>query len=251
MGIDVDNFYLSTHLDDPEYMWLPRWIFPPEFILAHNLEHLFVNDRILTRINKGMYGLPQSGRLAYIQLIKHLQKHGYVRTGVTPGLFRHVTRKTIFSLVVDDFGIKYTKQEDAQHLIDTLEKAYSITINWKGAIFLGLHLKWDYTNQTVEISMPGYILKALIRFHHKFIHAQDSPHHCARPNYGAKIQYANPITNTTLTTNQLKHAQQVIGVFLFYARAIDSTMLSAIGSIATNLSTDPWTETQKKHHPTP
>ena len=69
-----------------------------------------------------MYGLPQSGRLAYISLIKHLQLHVYTHAGFTPGLFIHATRDTFFSLVVDDFGVKYTARNDALYLIDTLKK---------------------------------------------------------------------------------------------------------------------------------
>ncbi len=38
-------------------------------------------------------------------------------------------KKICFTLVVDDFAIKYTKLEDAQHLIDVLKKGYTITIN--------------------------------------------------------------------------------------------------------------------------
>ena len=78
LGIDISNFYLFSDLPEPEYMYLPRWLFPPEFIKAHNLEHLFHNNRILCKINKGMYGLPQAGRLAYIKLVQHLRSHGYV-----------------------------------------------------------------------------------------------------------------------------------------------------------------------------
>jgi len=29
MTIDIKDFYLSTDMPDFEYMWLPRWIFPP------------------------------------------------------------------------------------------------------------------------------------------------------------------------------------------------------------------------------
>ena len=200
--------------------------------------------RILCKINKGMYGLPHAGRFAYIKLIQHLQKHGYIRAGLTSGLFRHVTRNIIFSLVVDDFGIKYTNRDDAQHLIDTLKKEYPITIDWDASIFLGMHLKWDYTNCTVTISMPGYVKTSLIHFNHAPSKSpQHLPHPYTQPTYGAKVQYAKQGSAYNLTPEQLKYAQQVIGVFLFYARTIDTTMLPAIGSIATNLSTSSWADT--------
>ena len=109
-------------------------------VIQPNIAHLFHNNRIMIEIRKGMYGLPQADRLAYIKLIDNLQKHGYVRAGLTPGLFKHTTRKTIFSLVVDDFGIKYSSLEDANHLIRSLvQQHYPITINWTGKIFLGIN----------------------------------------------------------------------------------------------------------------
>jgi hypothetical protein len=54
-----------------------------------------------------MYGLPQAGRLSQIRLIEHLARHGYHQCPNTPCLFRHRTRDTTFSLVVDDFGVRY------------------------------------------------------------------------------------------------------------------------------------------------
>jgi hypothetical protein len=69
-------------------------------------------------------------------------------------------------LVVDDFAIKYTCMEDAQHLIDALKQDYTITIDWDATNYIELTLKWDYKNQKVYAHMPGYIQKALLRFKH-------------------------------------------------------------------------------------
>ena len=69
-----------------------------------------------------MYDLPQSGRLANIALVKHLQIHSYGRASFTPYLLKHATRDTLFCLFVDDFRVKYTAKNDALHLIDTLKK---------------------------------------------------------------------------------------------------------------------------------
>jgi hypothetical protein len=69
-----------------------------------------------------------------------------------------------FSLVVDNFGVKYVGLEHAQHLFDTLQSNYTVTADWDGNSFLGMKLDWVYTNMTVDISMPGYVAKALQRF---------------------------------------------------------------------------------------
>ncbi len=38
------------------------------------------------------------------------------------GLLTHKTRETCFTLVVGNFAIKFTKMEDAKHLIEALKK---------------------------------------------------------------------------------------------------------------------------------
>ena len=103
-------------------MRLPWCISPQYFIDEHQIENIFINNIILVKISKGIYGLPQVGQLYYIALIKHLQPHGYNHTGFTPGLFKHATQDIMFSLVVDDFGLKYTAKNGALNLIDTLKK---------------------------------------------------------------------------------------------------------------------------------
>jgi hypothetical protein len=38
---------------------------------------------------------------------------------------------------VDDFVIKYTKKEDAQHLMNAIQKDYRITIDWDATKYIG------------------------------------------------------------------------------------------------------------------
>ena len=59
------------------------------------------------RIIRGIYGLPQSGKLANDLLKKRLEVHGYREVKHTPGLFKHDWRPMWFTLVSDDFGIKH------------------------------------------------------------------------------------------------------------------------------------------------
>ena len=63
------------------------------------------------------YGLRESGYIANIKLKRILGLDGYFPSRFTPGLFTHKTRDIAFSLVVDNFGVKYTKKEDAEHLV--------------------------------------------------------------------------------------------------------------------------------------
>jgi hypothetical protein len=189
-----------------------------------------------------MYSLPQAGRLAYIKLTKHLADDGYVLTGHTPGLFCHIPHPTTFNLVVDDFGVKVVGQTHANHLINTLKKHHDIIIDREGKIFCGIHLQWDYKKQTVDLSMPNYVTKALARLHHPTPNKpQHSPHPYATPVYGQKQQYAKPTPNSCqLTPDKIKFCQEFTGIFNYYTRAIDNTMQTAVSSIASSISTSSW-----------
>ena len=85
-----------------------------------------------------MYGLPQAGRLANDQLVTKLAAHGYEPCPLTHGLWRHTTRHTIFSLVVDDFGVRYSTRADAEHLIAALKENYQVSLDWTGERYCGL-----------------------------------------------------------------------------------------------------------------
>jgi hypothetical protein len=88
------------------------------------------SNHVMLAITKGMYGLPQDGSLAQERLLNHLSKHGYRPVRNTPCILRHDTRDAVvFSLVVDDFGIKYKNQADAEHLLLVLQELYTITIS--------------------------------------------------------------------------------------------------------------------------
>jgi hypothetical protein len=172
--------------------------------------------------------------LANDKLVKHLAKYDYAPTKHTPGLFTHATRPVAFSLVVDDFGIKYVGQEHAQHLVNAIRDLYTATTDWTGNLYCGISLAWDYTARTVDLSMPNYIKKALAAFQATApTRKEHAPHAWNKPNYGAHTQLtAEEDTSEPLNAAGLTRLQVVIGTLLFYARAIDSTMLVALGTLS-------------------
>ncbi|EJK49677.1 hypothetical protein THAOC_31417, partial [Thalassiosira oceanica] len=112
MTMDISNFYLNTPLKRPEYIRMKLSDIPDEIIREYNLRARATPDESLyIKINKGMYGLPQAGLLANELLEKRLNKSGYHQSKLVPGLWTHETRNIQFTLVVDDFGVKYTRRE--------------------------------------------------------------------------------------------------------------------------------------------
>ena len=126
--MDVSNFYLNTPLDRPKFMQLPIRIIPKEIIDKYNLNDIVDKGWVYCRIEQGMYGFPMAGKLANDLLINRMSKHGYHPCQYTPLLWKHVWRPVTFTLVVDDFGIKFLGDEHANHLKRYIEKYYKITL---------------------------------------------------------------------------------------------------------------------------
>ena len=122
-------------------MKLPLDIIPEEIIQQYNLRNLEHKGFVYMEIQKGVYGLPQAGKIANDKLKLHMSKFGYEPAPITPGLWRHQTIPLQFSLVVDYFGIKYERQEDITHLLDALKTIYKISEEWDGKLYCGLNLE--------------------------------------------------------------------------------------------------------------
>jgi hypothetical protein len=130
--VDIKNFYLNTPLGRFEYMVINLASLPQETIEKYDLNELAQDGKVYIEIQKGMYGLPQAGILADQLLQRNLAKDGYRPTTHTHGLWTHDTRPISFSLVVDDFGVKYVGREHAEHLMTCTRKNYNISSNWTG-----------------------------------------------------------------------------------------------------------------------
>ena len=139
---------------------------PQDIINAYELDNLVYDGHVYIEIQKGMPGLKQAGRIAQDRLVNHLAKYRYAPVACTPSLWKHRTRNFAFTLVVDDFGIKYVDKNHLDHLLNAIRDQYSVTVDMTGSKYLGLTLEWNYTDGTVFISMPGYIKTTLHKFQH-------------------------------------------------------------------------------------
>ena len=140
--------------------------------------------------------------------------------------------------MVDDFAIQYTSLRNSKHLLNALKTKYGISEDQEANIYIGILLKWDYAQRNVDLSTPGYITAALLRFRHMspIIHKY-SPHRHVAYTYGAAVQYTTPENDhPLLPTYILKYIQQVVGILLYYGIAINKTILVALGNIAAKQS---------------
>ena len=68
---------------------------------------------------------------------------------------------------MDDFGVMYHSQDDAMHLLNAIkESGYEATTDWKGNLYCGIVLDWNYKAGYVDLSMPQFITKLLEKAQH-------------------------------------------------------------------------------------
>ncbi len=81
-------------------------------------------------------------------------------------MWYHESCPITFTLVVDNFGVKYENKDDMDHLTASIKKDYMLTEDWTGNLYCGIQPDWDYAGRTVDISMPRYIKKKLQEYGH-------------------------------------------------------------------------------------
>jgi hypothetical protein len=115
------------------------------------------------------------------------------------------TTKHAFTLVVDDFGVKYVNENDVNHLIASIKKNYMLTEDWTGNLNCGIQLAWDYAGRTVVISMLGYIKKKLQEYGHIMPRKiQGCPYAPEPKKLGQNPKHLSPrITCQSLTKREL------------------------------------------------
>ena len=95
---------------------------------------------------------------------------------------------------------------------------------------MGLHLRWDYIERTVDLSMPGYVKKTLQRFCSP--HLQHCPYAWSKPTYGSKIQLSPVLdTSPSLDCSGKTRLPKIVGTLLYHTRAVNNPLLPALSTI--------------------
>ena len=126
----------------------------------------------------------------------------------------------MFSLLVENFGVKYVGEQNAKQLWDTIKNYYELAELWAGALYCSVKLDWYYKKRTVDIYITGYTKAALHKYQNirpKISH--NELHKRNRPHYGANVKmvpYGDQYQPITL--DGIKLAQKLIGALYLYVR---------------------------------
>lgn len=238
MTLDLKDHFLASPMDDPEYMRIPVRYIPDDIMQRYKLHEKVHNGYVYVKIKKGMYGLKQAALLAFNFLVENLKPFGYEPIPQTVGLWKHKSRPITFCLCVDDFGVKYFDKADVEHLISALKNFYKLSTDWTGKNYCGLTFDWQYDKGFVDVTMPDYIPAVLTRFNHKrsstIVHTPYKVAPFVPPTRGQRQYAPTPDTSPALDAKGTTLVQQIVGCLLYYARAIDNTMLVALNTIGSS-----------------
>ncbi len=234
MCLDIKNFYLTATLKYFKYMKIPLVLFQRWIVKQYNLAKHQKEGWVYLEMRRAVWGLPQAGILANKRLRRKVVLFGYYECVETLGLWKHETRPLTFTLVVDDFRVKYESKDDMDHLNAIIKSTYKVTKDWTGNLYCGISLDWDYINRTVDISMPGCIKKKLQEYNHALPRCmQTCPCSPEPKKIGADAQTPLAIDSSPLLDEKgLKQVQKIVGSILYYARVVDTTVLMALSAIA-------------------
>ena len=238
--MDITDMYLQSKLppDQYEYMVMDINDIPEEIIKCYNLRQFIRpgTTKIYNEVIGALYGMKQSGYIANKELVTYLEENGYMQSKTTPCLFKHITDDIDFTLITDDFLIRYSDKKQADKLYDTMCKKYPMTVDWSCKKYAGLDILFDYSihSRKVSISMNGYIENVLKRFNIKPTHNTYSPEFFTPIHYGCKTAQLINLDDSSDKLNESEKTlvQQIAGTMLYYAIGIDATMRPAIDHIA-------------------
>ncbi len=234
--MDITDYYLGTPMvpEMYEYLSIPSSDIPRAIIDEFNLNKFAEGGNVTFEVTKGMYGLPVAGRLAQDRLKAHLASHGYIEKPNTPCLFHHKERGTYFTLVVDDFFVFCTSDDNKEHLINAVNEKYDTTIDHAASKYLGLSLDWHHNGSRVRVSMPNRIKQACERFGIETpTRPVDGPAAYAQPVYGKGVQQMSHVDSSApLDAADVTFVKEVIGTLTHYARMVDPTMRRDVSRLA-------------------
>ena len=152
--IDVKGAYLNGILEDEVYMK------QPEGFVEKGKEHL------VCKLNKGIYGLKQSGRVWHETLRREMEKLGFKSGEADTTIFFRFKQGVveIAGWYVDDGLLATSSAESMEHMITDIKGSFDIQDLGEPDRLLGIKITRDRELGTIHISQPSFINTIARRF---------------------------------------------------------------------------------------
>ena len=120
---DFKTAYLNSLLNTDIYIYAPAGY-------SKHKSKSDPNKRVIYKLNRGLYGLKQAGRLWHIELSKTLKKIGYEKHDAFPSTFVKKNKKgtviNVIDLFVDDMIVSTMYENEMQKMSDFLSEHYKL-----------------------------------------------------------------------------------------------------------------------------
>ena len=232
---DLKDMYIMADNPHRTFLWMDAKYLDAPTIAKYQLAPFIHSGRVLLRLRKCLFGMPDAGALAKLFLDRTcLNPHGYWEDPLINGVYRHRTNGTEFLLVTDDFNVLCNDQATKDHLLTALRTKFEVTIDHQGTKWLGCEVSRSPAG--ISITIPGAAKKITDRFAHRNLVPCDSPMIYTPPDYKSKTSQDVPSdSSATLTDAEYKEAQQIIGACGYYAQVTEAPILTAVNALQTEL----------------
>jgi hypothetical protein len=115
------------------------------------------------------------------------------------------------------------------HFIHTLTLLYQVKVNWEGTKYLGMDIRINRAKRHVTLTMAGYIRKLLQRVRPNGLKGASTPAQYTPPNYANPgAQKATIDASPFASEPDKKLLQSVVSTLLYYCRAVDPSICTAV-----------------------
>jgi len=154
---DIETVFLIPDIDTTIYTKQPTGYVDPKYP---------AEDYVLLIINKGLYGLKQSGYLWSTNVKAKLTSHGYKQSDADEAIFikQDGENTTIIAVYVDNFLVLSNTIQRIDDLQAQLSESYTVKNLGPVKRFLGLNIYHPDPTGPIHLSQSTYARKVLHRF---------------------------------------------------------------------------------------
>lgn len=179
---DVKNAYLAGILEEHDlYMQLPEGL--------DEIEELGTLEGLICKLNKGLYGLKQAGRLWSKTFTKTLNSIGFCSIDRDGNVFINRERGVIIALYVDDMLFLGQLLKQINKAKAELARSYDIKDLGEAEYCLGIKIIRNRKKRTITIDQEVYIHSILRRFNMVDVRTVKTPIE-STPTAGSRLQPA-------------------------------------------------------------
>lgn len=212
--LDVKTAFLNGTLEEEIYMEIPEGT-------GYSIRTM---RKKVCKLKKALYGLKISPKRWYIRLSTVLLEAGLENDKNEPCLFYMVNNDLILILLfyVDDILLASNCMAKLNDIVSILNREFELSDLGEPKEFLGITIKRDQENRTIQLSQTNYIDKILRRFNFDRMHGQRTPMVTAQvANRERKMRETANDELTLSETSTPKNApyREAVGSLLYLANA--------------------------------